>query len=161
MKTLYLIHRIALRCGQALFSEAEILFHIAHLHEVQGKLRKAAEMYRELLQRTDLSSTLTSEVHRQLAWILYSGEPSGATGTHGTPEERSTRVHTAIQHLQKSLELEPRSGQCLYLLGRCYASIGKVHEAFIAYRNSVDKSESNADTWCSIGVLYQQQVGLS
>ena len=36
--------------------------------------------------------------------------------------------------------------------------MGKVHEAFVAYRNSVDKSESNADTWCSIGVLYQQQA---
>lgn len=24
-------------------------------------------------------------------------------------------------------------------------------------RNSVEKSEGNADTWCSIGVLYQQQ----
>ena len=24
-------------------------------------------------------------------------------------------------------------------------------------RNSVDKCEGNADTWCSIGVLYQQQ----
>jgi len=26
-----------------------------------------------------------------------------------------------------------------------------VHDAFIAYRNSVEKSEGNADTWCSIG----------
>ena len=46
----------------------------------------------------------------------------------------------------------------MYLLGRCYAGLGKVHDAFVNYRNSVDKSESNADTWCSIGVLYQQQA---
>lgn len=26
-----------------------------------------------------------------------------------------------------------------------------------SYRNSVDKTEANADTWCSIGVLYQKQ----
>ena len=67
------------------------------------------------------------------------------------------RIEQAVQFLQKSIECEPKSGQSLYLLGRCYATIGKVHDAFIAYRNSVDKSESNADTWCSIGVLYQQQ----
>ena len=35
-----------------------------------------------------------------------------------------------------------------------FAGLGKVHEAFVAYRNSVDKSESNADTWCSIGKVY-------
>lgn len=45
----------------------------------------------------------------------------------------------------------------MYLLGRCYASIGKVHDAFLSYRSSVEKLEGNADTWCSIGVLYQQQ----
>eukprot|EP00095_Tigriopus_kingsejongensis_P008079 maker-scaffold1604_size34042-snap-gene-0.11 protein:Tk08079 transcript:maker-scaffold1604_size34042-snap-gene-0.11-mRNA-1 annotation:"lysine-specific demethylase 6a isoform x1" len=63
-------------------------------------------------------------------------------------------INFHIAHLH---EIDAKSGQSLYLLGRCHASIGKVHEAFIAYRNSVDKSESNADTWCSIGVLYQQQ----
>ena len=35
--------------------------------------------------------------------------------------------------------------------------MGKVHDAFVAYRHSIDKSEASADTWCSIGVLYQQQ----
>ena len=39
-----------------------------------------------------------------------------------------------------------------------FSGLGKVHDAFVAYRSSVDKSESNADTWCSIGVLYQQQA---
>jgi len=28
---------------------------------------------------------------------------------------------------------------------------------YVLNRNSVEKSEGNADTWCSIGVLYQQQ----
>ena len=40
---------------------------------------------------------------------------------------------------------------------RCYSSIGKVYDAFMSYRHSIDKSEASADTWCSIGVLYQQQ----
>jgi len=65
--------------------------------------------------------------------------------------ERPQKDSLAIQFLQKAIEADPRSGQTLYLLGRCFASIGKVHDAFLAYRNSVDKSEGNADTWCSIG----------
>ena len=40
---------------------------------------------------------------------------------------------------------------------RFYSAAGKVHDAFVSYRQSIDKSESNADTWCSIGVLYQDQ----
>ncbi len=152
--------KIALRCcrnvegsSSSPFSEAQIHFHMAHLYEVHGKFSKAMKMYRALLSKPDISVSLQADVHRQIGWIFYSGRGQGG----GQEEDKNSRVHSAIQHLQKSLELDPKSGQCLYLLGRCYASIGKVHEAFIAYRNSVDKSESNADTWCSIGVLYQQQ----
>lgn len=65
--------------------------------------------------------------------------------------DKNTRENQAIVCLQKSIEADPKSGQSLYLLGRCFASVGKVHDAFVAYRNSVEKSEGNADTWCSIG----------
>lgn len=65
--------------------------------------------------------------------------------------DKASRESQAILCLQKSIEADPKSGQSLYLLGRCFASVGKVHDAFIAYRNSVEKSEGNADTWCSIG----------
>lgn len=68
--------------------------------------------------------------------------------------DKNHRETVAIQFLQKSIEADNKSGQSLYLLGRCYASVGKVHDAFIAYRNSVEKSEGNADTWCSIGLVY-------
>jgi histone demethylase len=152
--------KVSLRCCRSdrrhasPFSEVQVQFHMAHLHEVHGRFSKAMKMYRALLARTDLPVPLQSDVHRQMGWVLYSGRG----GVHAVGEEdKNARVGSAIQHLQRSLELDPKSGQCLYLLGRCYASIGKVHEAFIAYRNSVDRSESNADTWCSIGVLYQQQ----
>ena len=137
------------------FSDAQVRFHVAHLHEVHGKFSKAMSMYRTLLAIPNAPQSLQSDVNRQIGWIFYSGLRGGVQGTG--EEDKTSRIMSAIQHLQKSLELDPKSGQCLYLLGRCYASIGKVHEAFIAYRNSVDKSESNADTWCSIGVLYQQQ----
>ncbi|EFP09684.1 CRE-UTX-1 protein [Caenorhabditis remanei] len=35
--------------------------------------------------------------------------------------------------------------------------IRNAHEAFVNYRHSIDKREQNADTWCSIGALYQKQ----
>ena len=132
------------------FSPLEIRFHLAHLHEVKGDSAKAKEIYEELLKEpSQLSAGLRADVYRQLGWMHHSVESFG---------EKQVRIPVAIQHLQKSIDADAKSGQSLYLLGRCYASIGKVHEAFIAYRNSVDKSESNnADTWCSIGVLYQQQ----
>lgn len=65
--------------------------------------------------------------------------------------ERALRERAAAWCLQRAVNAEPASGQGLYLLGRCFAAQGKVHDAFIAYRNSVEKSEGNADTWCSIG----------
>uniref|UniRef100_A0A0K2U1I1 JmjC domain-containing protein n=2 Tax=Lepeophtheirus salmonis TaxID=72036 RepID=A0A0K2U1I1_LEPSM len=123
-------------------------FHLAHLLELQGKYTLAKEKYESLLQESSLSQSLKADVYRHLGWMYHGVESLG---------EKSVRIANAISALQKSIEADPKSGQSLYLLGRCYASIGKVHEAFIAYRNSVDKSESNADTWCSIGVLYQQQ----
>lgn len=65
--------------------------------------------------------------------------------------EAAGRARAAVWCLQRAVGAEPDSGAGLYLLGRCYAAQGKVHDAFIAYRNSVEKSEGNADTWCSIG----------
>jgi histone demethylase len=67
------------------------------------------------------------------------------------------RIELAIQFLQKSIHFDPKSGRSHYLYGRCLASIGKVQDAFIAYRTSFGDLEKNPDMWCSIGVLYQQQ----
>lgn len=47
---------------------------------------------------------------------------------------RQQKQTLAIHCLQKSIEAEPKSGQSLYLLGRCLAASGKVHDAFVAYR---------------------------
>lgn len=77
-----------------------------------------------------------------LGWLYHCSDVLG---------DKNTRISIAIQCLQQAIQADPFSGQTLYLLGRCYASIGKVHDAFISYRNSVEKSEGNADTWCSIG----------
>ncbi|CAG5116791.1 unnamed protein product, partial [Candidula unifasciata] len=71
--------------------------------------------------------------------------------------DKNTRENLAIQHLKASVDIDSSNGQAWYLLGRCFSGVGRVHDAFDAYRQSIDKSEANADTWCSIGVLYQQQ----
>lgn len=44
----------------------------------------------------------------------------------------------------------------LVLIDRCFSTLGKVHDAFVSYRNSIDKSEASADTWCSIGYVHVQ-----
>jgi len=134
------------------FTRHEIKFHVAHVYEVRGDSHaKAKDLYEELLKETDISANLKADVYRQLGWMFHSVEALG---------ERTTRLHTAIQFLEESKKCSTKKnhGQTMYLLGRCYAGLGKVHDAFVNYRNSVDKSESNADTWCSIGVLYQQQA---
>ncbi|XP_076662131.1 utx histone demethylase isoform X2 [Halictus rubicundus] len=135
----------------ASFSKLEIKFHIAHLYEVQGKYRLAKEHYEALLKEKTLPSHLKADICRQLGWMYHVVDCTVLGIT------RQQKQAIAIHCLQKSIEAEPKSGQSLYLLGRCLAASGKVHDAFIAYRNSVEKSEGNADTWCSIGVLYQQQ----
>ncbi|KAI8043500.1 hypothetical protein M5D96_004832 [Drosophila gunungcola] len=130
------------------FSELQVKFQIAHLYEVQNKHKAAKDGYEFLLNEKNISLELKADVYRQLGWMYHCVECLG---------EKKEREANALNFLQKSIEAEPKSGQSLYLLGRCYAGINKVHDAFLAYRNSVEKSEGNADTWCSIGVLYQQQ----
>ncbi|CAM9197671.1 unnamed protein product, partial [Lampetra planeri] len=129
-------------------SKAEIQFHIAHSYEIQKKYRAAKEAYESLLQTENLPAQVKATTLQQLGWMHHTVEQL---------EDKGTKDSYAIQCLQKSLEADPNSGQSWYFLGRCYSSIGKVQDAFISYRQSIDKSEASADTWCSIGVLYQQQ----
>ncbi|CAG2057765.1 unnamed protein product, partial [Timema podura] len=133
-----------------LFTSSEgVRFHIAHLFEVQGKYKTAKENYEQLLREKELPTHLKADICRQLGWMYHCVESLG---------EKIQRETVAIHCLLKSIDADPKSGQSLYLLGRCYASIGKVHDAFIAYRNSVEKSEGNADTWCSIGLAINKEA---
>ncbi|KIH62561.1 tetratricopeptide repeat protein [Ancylostoma duodenale] len=103
-------------------------------------------------QYTQEQTRLIAAVNRQLGWISY---------RFNYPEqsdERARRLHEAEQFLQNSKKFEPVNGKTYYYLGRCYGeTLNKAHEAFLNYRHSIDKSEADADTWCSIGVLYHQQ----
>uniref|UniRef100_A0A674EYD2 [histone H3]-trimethyl-L-lysine(27) demethylase n=1 Tax=Salmo trutta TaxID=8032 RepID=A0A674EYD2_SALTR len=108
-----------------------IQFHIAHLYEIQ-RYRAAKEAYESLLQTENLPAQVKASTLQQLGWMHHTVEQLG---------DRANKDSYAIQCLQKSLEADPNSGQSWYFLGR----------------QSIDKSEASADTWCSIGVLYQQQ----
>ena len=95
--------------------------------------------------------------------------------------EKEERIRQAISHLTRATQIDDQrstngqnssnsgnssnntgttsytNGQSWYYLGRCYSTLRDVNAAFNHYRKSIDKSEACADTWCSIGVLYQEQ----
>ena len=71
--------------------------------------------------------------------------------------DKTQRIQAAIKLLQRATQLDDNSGQTWYYLGRCFSAANDVNSAFNNYRKSIDKSEACADTWCSIGVLYQEQ----
>ncbi|XP_004401200.1 PREDICTED: lysine-specific demethylase 6A isoform X11 [Odobenus rosmarus divergens] len=119
-------------CNPCTLSSVEIQFHIAHLYETQRKYHSAKEAYEQLLQTENLPAQVKAIVLQQLGWMHHNVDLLG---------DKATKESYAIQYLQKSLEADPNSGQSWYFLGR----------------QSIDKSEASADTWCSIGVLYQQQ----
>jgi histone demethylase len=130
-----------------------------------------------------LGTQLKSHIYKQLGWMHHlldtQPQPMSASGksaavtqspnnnnnstltaTSGPTNQTSLgssaqQQQLALQCLRNSIQLLPGSGQSLYLLGRCLAGLGKVHDAFLAYRNSVDKAEANADTWCSIGYGFE------
>lgn len=128
--------------------KSEINFHIAHIYELQGKYKHAKESYEVLLSEPGTAISLKGDIYKQLGWMYQTVDGLG---------DKHQRQSLAVDLLNNAIKADSSSGQSMYFLGRCYASLGKVHDAFIAYRNSVDKTEANADTWCSIGVLYQQQ----
>lgn len=129
-------------------SKVEIQFHIAHLFEIQAKYELAKEAYKAIISAPGMPPHVQSVAWRQLGWMHHSHHQLG---------DKTSRIQEAVQCLQRSLELDGSSGSSWYFLGRCYAQLGKIHDAFTAYRMAIDKAEANADTWCSIGVLYQQQ----
>uniref|UniRef100_A0A671QPI3 [histone H3]-trimethyl-L-lysine(27) demethylase n=1 Tax=Sinocyclocheilus anshuiensis TaxID=1608454 RepID=A0A671QPI3_9TELE len=99
------------------------------------KYRIAKEAYESLLQTENLPVQVKATTLQQLGWMHHTVEQLG---------DKANKNSYAIRCLQKSLEADPNSGQSWYFLGRCYSSIGKVQDAFISYRQSVDKSEASA-----------------
>uniref|UniRef100_A0A3Q3VT76 [histone H3]-trimethyl-L-lysine(27) demethylase n=1 Tax=Mola mola TaxID=94237 RepID=A0A3Q3VT76_MOLML len=118
--------------------ESSLKVNLNDVYLAQKKLA-AKEAYESLLQTENLPAKVKATTLQQLGWMHHTVEQLG---------DKSTKDSYAIQCLQRSLEADPNSGQSWYFLGRCYSSIGKVQDAFISYRQSIDKSEaSHMDTW--------------
>uniref|UniRef100_A0A915PRS6 Cdc23 domain-containing protein n=1 Tax=Setaria digitata TaxID=48799 RepID=A0A915PRS6_9BILA len=145
-------------------TKVELRFNIAHCYDIAGDLDRAAIEYRNILtdHSVQLTSSLQAQILRQLGWLCYREECP--------PAQRPQKIFEAENYLIQSKELEPNCGKTYYYLGRCYGELqDRAHDAFVYYsmfkfhilyfitRHSIDKSEADADTWCSIGVLYQQQ----
>ena len=125
---------------------SQIQFNIAYLHEFIGKHREAMNLYTVMLDDERLSGQLRADIYCQIGWMLHTVETFG---------EKDERTEQAIQFLIQATSHETdKSGQAHYLLGRCYQSIGRKHDAFLAYSDSWDKNNRNADLHCSIGNLY-------
>uniref|UniRef100_A0A8B9K2Q4 [histone H3]-trimethyl-L-lysine(27) demethylase n=1 Tax=Astyanax mexicanus TaxID=7994 RepID=A0A8B9K2Q4_ASTMX len=133
-------------------SKAESKYQKPNFTMISKKYRAAKEAYESLLQTEDLPAQVKATTLQQLGWMHHTVEQLG---------DKANKDSYAIQCLQKSLEADSNSGQSWYFLGRCYSSIGKVQDAFISYRQSIDKSEASADTWCSIGTGKYETTSVS
>uniref|UniRef100_A0A0N4ZK20 JmjC domain-containing protein n=1 Tax=Parastrongyloides trichosuri TaxID=131310 RepID=A0A0N4ZK20_PARTI len=125
-------------------SKEEIRFSIAHCYECAGDSDKARSEYKNILDElsNNIPSTVQAAIYRQLGWLNY----------------KSGNIKEASELLEKSQTINPNCGRTAYFLGRLNSEAkDKAHFAFTQYRQSFDKGESEADTWCSIGVLYRQQ----
>ena len=127
----------------------DIQFNIAHLHEVCGKHREAMTLYTDMLEDERLSSQLRADIYCRIGWMLNTVEKFG---------EKEARKEKAIQFLIRATNHETnKSGWAHYLLGQCYESIGSLHDAWKAYRDSLVTNDRKADVWCSMGIIYVTQ----
>lgn len=130
----------------------EISYLVAFVHEQQGHLSEAENLYEKLLQQPEIaSSKLESKVLRQLGWLYYYSTLSNTNGADNITFERENQVKKAISTLEQACKSDASCGITYYYLGRCYAALRKHTEAFYTYRSCVDKLDQNADVWCSIG----------
>uniref|UniRef100_A0A915L3Q1 JmjC domain-containing protein n=1 Tax=Romanomermis culicivorax TaxID=13658 RepID=A0A915L3Q1_ROMCU len=130
--------------------ESNVRFHIACCYDDQDDFKRAKEEYDAITNDRSCTTQLKAAVLRQIGWLFFRFDCVAS-------ENKGARLNYAVEYLQESIKLDPSCGKTYYLLGRCLSAAGRAQESFLAYRSSIDKTEYNADTWCSIGVLYQKQ----
>lgn len=146
------------RNNSGTMTRLELQFHFAHLSEIQGRLKQAKEAYERLLQENDLPQQLSANIQRQLG-LMYSNNSLDLLSNsikQNMSNQANHKMETALNYLNTSNRTysDPKTS---YYLGRCFTNIGKYQDAFASYRSMIDREESTADTWCSIGVLYHRQ----
>lgn len=104
---------------------------------------------------------LKAAVYRQIGWLSY-------RRTYKDEANKKKHLDDAIKKLNTANDLDPIDGKNFYFMGRVFGereflesggvmnleNNENAHAAFVNYRQSIDKWEQNADTWCSIGALY-------
>ncbi|KAJ1926221.1 glucose repression mediator protein [Tieghemiomyces parasiticus] len=117
----------------------DILYHLGHTHELAGQYPAARERYEQVL----LEHPRHARTLHNAGW-LYAQTDTGFTDRPKAMKLLSVCVEANDPHLLP-----------WYLMGRCYMESGQHTEAFDCYQRCVyDKSQ--AEVWCSIGVLYFQ-----
>uniref|UniRef100_A0AC35EV20 Uncharacterized protein n=1 Tax=Panagrolaimus sp. PS1159 TaxID=55785 RepID=A0AC35EV20_9BILA len=85
------------------------------------------------------------------SWVCFRTETQ-------IPEKRQQNLKDAELYLKEAQKFDDQNSRSFYYLGRLYSEKpNQANVAFINYRASIDKNEHDADTWCSIGVLYKIQ----
>lgn len=147
------------RPNSGTMTRLDLQFHLAHLAEIQGRTKQAKESYELLLQENNLPQQLSANIQRQLGWMYSSNNldlPTNNNLKQSLSNQSTFKMDTALNYLRTSNQTvsDPKTS---YYLGRCFTNIGKYQDAFASYRSMIDREESTADTWCSIGVLYHRQ----
>ena len=135
-------------------TKAELSYLIAFVHEQQGQLAEAENLYEKLLQQQQqdaVTDKLEGKILRQLGWLYFYAPLNNNINAENLNFERENQIKKAITTLEQACKCDPTCGITYYYLGRCFAALRKHTEAFYTYRNCVDKLDQNADVWCSIG----------
>ena len=98
---------------------------------------EAKTQYNKMQEDKSFSPQLNANIYRQMGWMhqCWMCLERGISGW-----SKPFNICRKVMNLTPSL-----------------VSLCTSWKILCQYRNSVDKSKSNCDTWCSIGVLYQQQ----
>ncbi|KAJ1654980.1 glucose repression mediator protein [Dispira simplex] len=120
--------------------KADILFQLAHVHDLSKAFAVAREFYDKVLAEDPAHP----KALLQLGWL------------YDIPKTGLTRPDYAESLLMRAIDLNQKDPQAWYLLGRHYINHSQHTQAYEAYQQAVRLDEKNALYWCSIGVLYFQ-----
>jgi tetratricopeptide (TPR) repeat protein len=63
-----------------------------------------------------------------------------------------------INTFSKVIELDPFNPDAWENIGQCYANLGNLQEASIAYEKSIQLGPYNAQAWIDLGILYEKMA---
>uniref|UniRef100_A0A7E4UU74 JmjC domain-containing protein n=1 Tax=Panagrellus redivivus TaxID=6233 RepID=A0A7E4UU74_PANRE len=136
-----------------LFSKAEIRFHIAHCTDAEGNHKAAIEEYKQLERDSAIQREpkILAHVYRSLGWVTY------RTPTSNFPN-RDAQLAEVKRYLLQAIDADKGNSRSYYYFGRYLSTTETKNDIpFAEYGKAIDNNDHDADTWCSIGVLYRRQ----